>query len=106
MIQIWIELLDPSSSLDCTLKGMDGFVVMCCAFCCLQRWVQSPLLNLRPLTSFRTVLSSSSTHGQSILPMLCFVVRLRVLTVMDAAGTWMVPMKHHRSSLFNTAGVL
>lgn len=99
MIQIWIELLDPSSSLDSTFKGMDEFVVMCCACCGLQTWVPSPLLNVSPSTSFSTILSASSTHAQSILPMLCFVVRLRLQTVMDAAGTWTVPKKPHRSPL-------
>lgn len=101
MIQIWIELLDPSSSLDRTLKRMVEFAVMCCACCCLQRWVPYPLLNVSLSPSSRTILSASLRPAQSILPVLCFVVRLRLQTIFNAAGTWTVPIKHQRSP-FNT----
>lgn len=72
---------------------MDVFAVMCCA-CCLQRWVPSPVLNVSPSTSSRTILSASSTPAHSIL--LVLVVQLGLQTAINAAGTWMVPVKHHR----------
>lgn len=97
MILLWIELRDPSSILGSALKWTDEFVIMCCACDCPQRCVTSLLLNISPSTSFRTNLSASSTHAQSILPMLGFVVRLRLQNIMDAEEPWMVLTKHHRS---------